>query len=58
MLVLAVTWTGLQGLCGERHTAIGFVVVKDHDLKGKKRIEWKRIRVFVRVLLDSEEMLH
>jgi hypothetical protein len=39
MLVLAVTWTGLQGLCGERHTAIGFVVVKDHDLKGKNRIE-------------------
>ena len=42
MLVLVLTWTGLQGLCGERHTAIGFVVVKDHDLKGKNRIEKDR----------------
>ena len=40
MLVLVLTWTGLQGLCGERHTTIGFVVVKDHDLK--IGIEWNR----------------
>jgi hypothetical protein len=38
MLALVLTWTGLQGLCGERHTAIGFVVVKDHDLKRKNGI--------------------